>query len=50
METGGNAKGTLLDEKLRQVLGQYYAPFMLMNQVQMMGRIQARLPYVIINN
>lgn len=44
------ASGTLLDEKLRQVLGQYYAPFMLMNQAQSMGRIQARLPYVIINN
>lgn len=45
-----NGGGTLLDEKLRQTLGQYYAPFMLMNQVQTMGRIQARLPYVIINN
>lgn len=50
MDTSGKAKGTLLDQKLQQVLGQYYAPFVLMNQVQSMGRIQARLPYIIINN
>ena len=50
MDTSGKANGTLLDQKLQQVLGQYYAPFVLMNQVQSMGRIQARLPYIIINN
>ncbi len=50
IDNSGKAKGTLLDEKLQQVLGQYYAPFMMMNQVQSMGRIQARLPYIIINN
>ena len=50
MDGSDKAKGTLLDDKLQQVLGQYYMPFALMNQVQCMGRIQARLPYVIINN
>lgn len=50
IDNSGKAKGTLLDEKLQQVLGQYYAPFMMMNQVQSMGKIQARLPYIIINN
>lgn len=50
MDNSGKANGTLLDQKLQQVLGQYYAPFVLMNQVQSMGRIQARLPYIIINN
>ena len=50
VDSGEKSSGTLLDEKLRQVLGPYYAPFMLMNQAQAMGRIQARLPYVMINN
>lgn len=50
IDGSGKASGTMLDEQLRQILGQYYVPFVLMNQAQSMGKIQARLPYVIINN
>ncbi len=50
MDGSSKAKGSLLDEKLQKVLGPYYTPLMLMDQMKSMGTIQARLPYVIINN
>lgn len=50
LDDGGKAKGTLLDDRLQQVLGQYYMPFMVMSQARSMGIVQARLPYLIINN
>lgn len=37
--------GTYLDEQLHQILGSYYEPIRLMNQIRHMDRIQARLPF-----
>lgn len=42
----GNSKGTLLDEKLRSLLGVYYTPFLLMQHIQTMDPVQVRLPYL----
>lgn len=46
LEQTDNSKGSLLDERLQSVLGVYYVPFMLMQQVQTMDPIQVRLPYI----
>lgn len=47
MDQTDKSKGTLLDEKLQSILGIYYAPFMLLQNVEAMGPVQARLPYII---
>lgn len=44
------ATGSLLDEKLQSLLGPYYMSFVLMDQARSMGKMQARLPYLIIRN
>jgi protease-4 len=44
------SKGTLLDEKLQSILGVYYTPFMLLQQIQTMDPIQVRLPYIMTKN
>ena len=41
-----SSKGTLLDEKLQSVLGIYYTPFMLLQQIRTMDPVQVRLPYI----
>lgn len=41
------SKGTLLDEKLRAILGIYYEPFLLLQRAEATGPVQARLPYMI---
>lgn len=42
-------QGTILDEKLRMIMGQYYEPFMTALSLQGQSYLQARLPYYIIN-
>lgn len=41
------SKGTLLDEKLRAILGIYYEPFLLLQRAEATGPVQAMLPYMI---
>jgi len=39
------AKNNYLDEQMRQVLGEYYAPFTYLKTINRQSAIQARLPY-----
>ena len=45
--TASQDQGTILDEKLRAVMGQYYEPFMSALSLQGQDILQARLPYYI---
>ena len=40
-----DAKNNYLDEQMRQVLGEYYAPFTYLKTINRQSAIQARLPY-----
>lgn len=42
-----SANGNYLDEQLRQTLGEYYAPFKLIKDINRHNAIQARMPYMI---
>ena len=37
--------GNYLDEQVRQTLGEYYAPFMFVKNLNSQNAIQARMPY-----
>lgn len=39
------SRGNNLDEQLKETLGAYYEPFMLLRQVERMDAIQARIPF-----
>ncbi|MBR1688475.1 MAG: signal peptide peptidase SppA [Prevotella sp.] len=43
-------KGSYLDEQLRATLGEYYAPFAFVKQLNRQNAIQARLPYYLVIN
>ena len=44
----GESGGNYLDEQMRQALGEYYAPFMYLRNINRQSAIQARLPYHIV--
>lgn len=50
LDQSDKSKGSFLDEKLQSILGVYYTPFMLMQQVQAMDPVQIRLPYIIMKS
>lgn len=43
----GDNNGTILDEQLRQTLGAYYEPFVMVRDIKNQSPIQARIPYVL---
>jgi protease-4 len=45
MMSASEKKGNYLDEQMRLTLGEYYAPFMLLRNMQYQQAIQARLPF-----
>lgn len=44
----GESGGNYLDEQMRQALGEYYAPFMYLRNINRQSAIQAHLPYHIV--
>ena len=38
-------RGSYLDEQMRETLGEYYAPFSYLKNINKQSAIQARLPY-----
>lgn len=46
LAVSGN-KGNYLDEQMRQTLGEYYAPFAFIKDINRHNAIQARMPYMI---
>lgn len=44
----GGGNGNYLDEQLRLTLGEYYAPFMYLKDINRQSAIQARLPYILV--
>lgn len=45
LDLPGAARGNYLDEQMRQSLGAYYEPFVLIRDLQMQNPVQARLPF-----
>ena len=42
------SKGSYLDEQMKETLGEYYQPFMLIKNINKHNAIQARMPYTVI--
>jgi protease-4 len=42
------SKGSYLDEQMKETLGEYYQPFMLVKNINKHNAIQARMPYTVI--
>lgn len=47
-DIASNGGGNYLDDQLRQTMGEYYAPFKMMKDINRQNAIQARMPYQLV--